>query len=300
MKKIWEAKKCPNCSSYNLIEDFNQGEIICQNCGLVVNENIMDEKPEWRTFTKEEREKRGRAGGPTAYYRYDKGLSTIIDHRDRDASGKQLLLSKRSEAWKLKKWQITTCLYSSVERNLSLAMQELGRLADIFHIPEQVKERAAIIYRKALNNSIIKTRPISGMVAAALYAACRTNGIPRTLKEFASVCIIKKKTLSRYYKFLIRGLNIKMPVEDPIRYISKIATKIKIPEKTQIIAIKILKKAKKRGVATGKNPISLAATAIYIACLLDRCDRTQKEIAEVAKVTTVTVRNRYRDLLKVL
>lgn len=295
-KKLWKITKCPECTSDNLVEDYDRGEVICQACGLVINENVMNRGPEWRAFTKEERESRGRVGIPISYSMHDKGLSTVIDRINRDAYGKQLPISTRLEMLRLRKWQIRTRVHSSIDRNLAQAMAELDRLTDNLHIPSQVKERAAVIYRKALDSGLVRGRSIAAIAAAALYAACRATETPRTLKEVAAASSVKRKDVARCYRLLLRELNIKMPVEDPVRCVSKIASKVRIPIKTQRTAIKILGEAKKRGVISGKDPMGLAAAALYVACVLDDVKKTQKEIAEVANVTEVTVRNRYKGL----
>jgi len=301
VKKIWKITKCPECGSGNLVEDYDRGEIICQSCGLVTNDKVMDRGPEWRAFTKEERESRGRVGVPMSYSMHDKGLSTVIDRINRDAYGKQLPIATRLEMLRLRKWQIRTRVHSSIDRNLAQAMAELDRLTDNLHIPAQVKERAAVIYRKALDNGLVRGRSISAIAAASLYAACRATETPRTLKEVASASSVRKKRdVARCYRLLLKEQDIRMPVEDPIRCVSKIATKVKIPVKTQRAGIKILSEAKKRGVVSGKDPMGLAAAALYVACVLDDVKRTQKEIAEVANVTEVTVRNRYKGLKETL
>jgi transcription initiation factor TFIIB len=299
-KKLWKITKCPECTSDNLVEDYDRGEVICQACGLVINENVMDRGPEWRAFTKEERESRGRVGIPISYSMHDKGLSTVIDRINRDAYGKQLPISTRLEMLRLRKWQIRTRVHSSIDRNLAQAMAELDRLTDNLHIPSQVKERAAVIYRKALDSGLVRGRSIAAIAAAALYAACRATETPRTLKEVAITNNAKRKDIARYYRLLIRELDIKMPVDDPIRCVSKIASKARIPIKTQRKAINILEEAKKRGIVSGKDPMGLSASALYLACLLDDTKKSQKRIAEVANVTEVTVRNRYQGLKKAL
>ena len=300
-RKLWKIVKCPECGSDNPIEDYDRGEIICQNCGLVINENVMDRGPEWRAFTKEEKESRGRVGIPISYSMHDKGLSTIIDRINRDAHGRQLPISTRLEMMRLRKLQIRTGGNSSIDKNLIQAMGELDRLKDKLHIPLHVKEKAAIIYRKALDNGLVRGRSIPAIASAALYVACRTTETPRTLKEVASASSTKrKKNVASSYRLLLRELDIRMPVEDPLRCISKIASKMEIPIKTQRTAIQLLKEAKLRRAVSGKDPMGLAAATLYIACVLDGVKRTQKEIAKVANVTEVTVRNRYKDLKETL
>ncbi|MCD6243341.1 transcription initiation factor IIB [Candidatus Bathyarchaeota archaeon] len=294
------AEKCPECGSTNLIQDFDTGEIICGSCGLVIREQEMDKGPEWRAFTQEEKESRSRVGVPTSFSVHDKGLSTAISHVDRDAFGRKLPLSTRLQMWRLRKWQIRSRVHSSIDRNLAQAMAELDRLSDKVHIPSAVKERAAVIYRKALDKGLVRGRSIAAIAAAALYAACRATKTPRTLREIAEASLVDKKDVARCYRLLLRELEVQMPIADPLVYVSKIAEKTGISGKTQGLAIEILREAKKRGAAAGKDPMGLAAAALYIACLKNNEKKTQKDIAEAAGVTEVTVRNRYKTLKRQL
>lgn len=287
---------CPECGSLNLIEDYDQGETICQDCGLVLTQNAMSRGPEWRAFTKEERDERGRVGIPTSFSIHDKGLSTVIDRVNRDAYGRQLSPETRMEMLRLRKWQIRTRVHSSSDRNLAQAMAEVDRLTDRLHVPANVKEASAIVYRKALDSGLVRGRSIAAIAAASLYAACRSSETPRTLKEVASASRIKKKDVARCYRLLLRELEMSMPVEDPVRCISKIASRAEITMVTQQEAIRVLKDAKKKGVVSGKDPMGLAAAALYVACVVTGEKKTQKEIAEIANVTEVTVRNRYKGL----
>ncbi len=279
-----------------MVDDYDQGEVICQACGLVLSEHTISKGPEWRAFTKEEKDSRARVGMPTSYSIHDKGLSTVIDRANRDAYGRQLPLSTRLQMLRLRKWQTRTRVHSSADRNLAQAMAELDRLTDILHIPATIKERAAIVYRKALDTGLVRGRSISAIAAASLYAACRASETPRTLKEVSAASRIRKKDVARCYRLLVRELNMRMPVEDPIRCVSKIATKVEMAMQTQRRAIKILNEAKVQGISAGKDPMALAAAALYVACVLEGEKKTQKEIAEAANVTEVTVRNRYKGL----
>jgi transcription initiation factor TFIIB len=179
-------------------------------------------------------------------------------------------------------------------------MAELDRVSDKIHIPAQTKERAAVIYRKALDTGLVRGRSIAAIAAASLYAACRSTETPRTLKELAEASGLKKKDIARCYRLLLKELNIKMPIEDPVKCISKIASRIGASARTQMKALEILREAKAKGIAAGKDPMGLAAAALYVACVYEGEKRTQKEIAEVANVTEVTVRNRYKNLKEAL
>jgi transcription initiation factor TFIIB len=292
--------KCPECGSSNLVHDYDTGETVCGDCGLVLYEQMMDKGPEWRAFTQEEKASRSRVGVPTSYSVHDKGLSTAISQVDRDAFGRKLPLSTRLQMWRLRKWQIRSRVHSSVDRNLAQAMAELDRLSDKVYIPPPIKEKAAVTYRKALDKGLVRGRSIAAIAAAALYAACRGSGTARTLREIAEASLVDKKDVARCYRLLLRELEVHMPIADPLTYVSKIAERTGISGKTQGIAIQILREARKKRAAAGKDPMGLAAASLYIACLKNNEKKTQKDIAEAAGVTEVTVRNRYKTLKKQL
>ncbi len=292
--------KCPECGGANLIHDYDTGETICGDCGLVIHEQMMDKGPEWRAFTQEEKASRSRVGVPTSYSIHDKGLSTAISQIDRDAFGRKLPLRTRLQMWRLRKWQIRSRVHSSIDRNLAQAMAELDRLSDKVYITRPLKEKAAVIYRKALDKGLVRGRSIAAIAAASLYAACRGTGTPRTLREISEISLVEKKDVARCYRLLLRELDMQMPIADPLTYISKIAESTGISGRTQGLAIQILRESKRRRAVAGKDPMGLAAAALYIACLQNHEKKTQKDIAEAAGVTEVTVRNRYKSLKKQL
>jgi transcription initiation factor TFIIB len=294
------ADKCPECASKNLVHDYDTGETICGDCGLVLYEQMMDKGPEWRAFTAEEKTSRSRVGLPALYSVHDKGLSTAISQVDRDAFGRKLPLATRLQMWRLRKWQIRSRVHSSVDRNLAQAMGELERLSSNIGISAPIKEKAAVIYRKALDKGLVRGRSINAISAASLYAACRGSGIPRTLREIAEASLVEKKDVARCYRLLLHELDVHMPVADPLTYVSKIAEKNGISGKTTGAAIAILREARLKRFASGKDPMGLAAAALYIACLQNTERKTQKDIAEAAGVTEVTVRNRYKALARQL
>ncbi len=288
--------KCPECGCDLLVESSETGEIVCSCCGLVISEESYDRGPEWRAFTPEEKAGKSRVGGPVSILHADKGLPTVIDKVGKDAFGRKVDLQTRIQMLRLRKWQTRTQYQSPIERNLLQALAELDRIADKLHIAEDLQEEAAEIYRKALDKGLVRGRSISAIVAASVYAACRAYGRPRSLKEIASVSRVKKKDIARCYRLLLNELDIRMPIPDPKAYVSKIAAKAGVPERTQTKAIQILSEAEKRNAVVGKDPVGLAAAALYIACVLTGEKKTQKDIAEAAGVTEVTVRNRYKSL----
>ena len=294
------ANRCPECGSKNLVHDYDTGETICSNCGLVLFEQMLDKGPEWRGSAQPGKASRSRVGAPTSYSIHDKGLSTTISQVDKDAFGRKLPLSTRLQMWRLRKWQIRSRVQSSTDRGLIQAMAELVRLSDKLNISSLIKEKAAVIYREALAKALLRRGSIVSIAAAALYAACRKSGSPRTLSEIAKASLVDKKNVARCYRMLLQELDFHMPVADPLIYVSKIAEKNGLSGKTQGAAIAILREAKQKRFAAGKDPVGMAAAALYIACLQHNEKVTRKDIAEAAGVSEVTVRNRYKALKKQL
>ncbi|MHA2023836.1 MAG: transcription initiation factor IIB, partial [Candidatus Thorarchaeota archaeon] len=178
-----EPKKCSECNSTSIVEDTTRGERVCGGCGLVLSDHRIDTGAEWRAFSSEESDARSRVGAPVRYTVHDKGLSTVIDWRDRDTSGKKLSPTRRSEIYRLRKWQIRSRVHSSMDRNLAQAMSELERLASQLGLPGPIRELAALLYRKSIIKKLVRGRSIEAMVAATLYAACRIRQKPRPLDE---------------------------------------------------------------------------------------------------------------------
>ncbi len=287
------------CPGGQIIYDFQSGEYICSSTGEVIG-RVIDERQEWRAFTPEEREKRSRVGGPLTSTVHDRGFATTIDYSDKDASGRRLSPRKRYEAQKLRRYQARSRVQSSIERNLAQAMNELDKLADLLHLPKNVREEAARIYRLAVEKGLVRGRSIENVVAAAIYAACRELKIPRTLDEIASHTRSERKDIARCYRLLLKELDIKVKTSDPIDFIPRIAHALGLSGAVMRKAAELLNIAREKGITAGKDPAGLAAAAVYIAALLLGERRTQKEVAQVAGVTEVTVRNRYKELAKEL
>ncbi|KEQ57437.1 Transcription initiation factor IIB protein [Marine Group I thaumarchaeote SCGC RSA3] len=163
-------------------------------------------------------------------------------------------------------------------------------------ISDAVAEKAAYIYRKALEKKLIRGRSISALIAATLYAACRESGTPRNLNDISSAINITRKSLALCYRMIVKELDLKMPVVDSVQCIARIASKADLTEKTKRHAMKILKKAEQNQILAGKDPMGLAASALYLASLKMGEKNTQKKIALAAGVTEVTVRNRCKGL----
>jgi len=299
-QKIEETVKCPECGSTHLSRDFSRAELVCEDCGLVIDEDLIDHGPEWRAFDSDQREKRARTGAPMTYTIHDKGLSTVIDWKNRDSYGKSIPTRNRAQLYRLRKWQRRVRISGATERSLAIALSGLDRLASSMSLPRTVRETAAMIYRKAALKKLVRGKSIEGVTAASLYAACRQCNVPRTLDEISNTARISRKEIGRTYRYISRELELKLMPTSPQDYISRFCSVLKLSADVKAKTLEILHEAANRELTSGRGPTGIAAASLYIASVLCGERRTQREVADVAGVTEVTIRNRYKELAETL
>ncbi len=286
------VKKCPECGGINLFWNKEKGEVICKECGLVIEEKMVDFGQEWREFEDDKGQQKRRTGSPMTYTQYDRGLGTEVG---RKADLYQLKNKERNKYFRLRKWQYR--ISTAIERNLKLALAELKRVSSYLKLPESVEEEAARIYTLAVQRGLVRGRSMESVVAGSLYAACRRHDVPRTLDELSEASGIEKKEIGRTYRFVTRELGITILPSNPADYIARFSSSLKLRAETQSRAIGILERAQKSELTSGRGPTGIAAAALYVSALIHGEKRTQREVADVAGVTEVTIRNRYKELL---
>ena len=294
IQKLTNEEICPRCNNKEIITDSNTAEMFCAKCGFVITERVDNQGPE-RTFSDNNANK-SRTGDKTSLTRHDRGLSSIINPINKDSAGNPLSASMKSSIKRLRIWDNRSNVNSSVDRNLQKALSELLKMKEKLSLSDAIAEKAAYIYRKALEKKLIRGRSISALIAAALYAACRESGTPRTIKEVSSEINIRRRDVAVSYRMLLRELDMKMPVVDSVQCIARIASRAGMSEKTKRHAIKILKKAEESQSLAGKDPMGLAASSLYLASLKTGEKISQKQVALASGVTEVTIRNRCKGL----
>ena len=292
-----DTTTCPECDA-RLEADSEHGETVCTECGLVVEEDEIDRGPEWRAFDSAEKDQKSRVGAPTTNMMHDKGLSTNIDWRDQDAYGNSLGSRQRQKMQRLRKWNERFRTRDSKERNLKQALGEIDRMASALGLPENVRETASVIYRRALDENLLPGRSIEGVSTAALYTAARQAGIPRSLDEIERVSRVDRMELTRTYRYIIRELNLEVKPADPESYIPRFVSDLDLSDEVERRARELIEAARGDGLLSGKSPVGLAAAAVYAAALLCNEKVTQNDVSEVADISEVTIRNRYKELLE--
>lgn len=283
-----------------VVTDPNTGELIRKDTGEVISDNSPSPEKEWRSFNIEESQNRARVGTPTSLAFHDMGLATKIGNESTDASGNVIDAATRTRMGRLRMWNSRSQSHSPTERNLQQAFSMLSRIKDRLGLPNHVTEKAAYTYRKAQERGLIRGDTIGSVLAASIYVAARQSGVLRTLDDISEISDIKPGEVARSYRRIISELDINVPLIDPRKYIVKVANNLNFDEKIKRKALELMELAQKKNLVVGKDPISMAASIIYLVNLSERKPRTQAEIAKAAGVTEVTVRNRSKELRKKL
>jgi transcription initiation factor TFIIB len=291
---------CSLCNrDTNILTDQESGEVICTNCGSVMNDKVLETKAEWNTFDSEDRNSKARTGAPTSLAKHDRGLSTVIGKINRDAAGQQIDTAMKNRINRWRKWDFRS-QNSHAERNLHTAFIHLDLMKSALGLPDSVIEKIAYLYRKIQERGLVRGRTIKGVIAVASYIACREMEIPRTLKEISNISNVREKAISKIYRKVMVELDLKMPQVDLMRIIVKIANKCGISEKAKRYAIKMMAEIIKKEISVGKHPMGLAGAVLYMSCKNYNEGITQGQIAEVAGVTEVTIRNNLDSIMKMI
>jgi len=280
---------CHNCGDGQKVTDIESGELICTKCGYVIHERVGDEEQDWSVLAREPASKLRTS--PTSLARSGMGLSTIIGRPDRSA-GSGLNAAMRSTFDRLRTWDFR--IKGGDERSLKRAFVDLDRLRGMLRLSDAIVEKAAYIYRRAQEQGLVRGRTMRAVMGAAIYIVQREMGISGTLDDIIRATNTKEKDLARAYRILIRELDLKVPMVDPVKCVSRVANKANISERTKRKAMNMIYDVVKSGLAAGKDPMGLAASVLYVSCVNSGEVKSQAAIADAAGVSEVTLRKNQR------
>ena len=284
-----------NCKKFSIVTDYDTGEVACSNCGAVSLEKIVDAGPESIGLSGEEYQSSSRVGRKISLKMIDMGLSTIIEAKDRDSTGKSLSHENKRMFYRLRMWDRNS-RSANTSKSFQKAFTMLDGISSKLALPESVAEEAAYLFRKISAKKMLAGRSTAGILCATVYIACRLTDTPRTLQDIADAGNIKKKNLQRIYRYLARELEINPKTFNPREFVSRIATAVNISEKTERLAFKIIDIASKNNVSTSKNPMAMAAASVHLATILNKEKVSQTKISEVSGISAVTIRDRTKEI----
>lgn len=291
-----DATYCEQCKGYTVIFDMVSSEYVCSSCGCVANDRFFNSENSTGYLGQTGFSDRSRTGLPESLAIHHKGLSTLIGLGDTDARGKALEPAQRMKMQRLRTWNNRSQLNDSISRNLEKALKFLNNFGDKLYLSQAVMESAAYIYRKAAIKKLAKGRSTLGLVGAALYAACRETATPKTISDVATVCNLSSKDVMAHYKLILRELSLQMPVLHGPDYVTLIANRLDLSEKTKREALKIFSEVQQNRISIGKNPRALAGAVIYLASQTCNEFLRQVEICQVADISTVSLRKRCKEI----
>ena len=289
---------CPECGG-QIVGDDERAETVCDECGLVVEEDVIDRGPEWRAFDGAEKDAKSRVGAPTTKLMHDEGLSSVIGWQNKDGYGKTLSSRKRQQMQRLRTWDERFRTRDSKERNLKQALGEIERMGSALGLSKSIRETASVIYRRALEEDLLPGRSIEGIATAATYAAARQAGTPRTIDEVGAVSRVDEMEFKRAYRYVVRELTLEVEPANPESYVGRFVSDLELSEAIERRARELLRVGKAHNVDVGKSPVGLAAAAVYAATLDTDEKVTQADVSDVTDMSEVTIRNRYQELLEI-
>ena len=282
---IPEPKKCPECNSPNLV---NNGDgLFCADCGLVIDEQVIDLGPEWRAFDSKQKSRKARVGPPTTLRMSDLGLKTISPWK-----------SPLFPIGRLKDAQRRIGSKGIQNTSFDYALSEIDRMSCLLGLPMDIREETSGLYRRAMKKNLIRGKSVESVVAALLHIICRQRGIPLMLKEITEVSrAASQREILRRVHSLSKELSLKVLPASAVSYVPRFCSELGLEGKISAEAIQIISLAIKKGLLVkSRDPKGIAAAAVYISAILNGRHRTQKEIAEVADITEPTIRNRFKEL----
>ncbi len=300
---ILQPQSCPECQS-SLVDDVQNGEIICSGCGVVVADQMVDHGPETISSNLEDRMKLARATGQTTYSQHDLGITTEISISTKDFSGKTINREVANQMNNLRKWQQRVRVSSPRERRLANVLAKMGETCDGLNLSRNVLETASMIYRNLDGHVEVKGKSVASITAATIYMACKQCDVVRSLEEICKgICTpkdVKSKTklAAKYYRTMVMEMGqLNAPVVTMDKYISKIANMTQTEVRVERLALEIAEKTKDSNIADGKAPNGIAAAYLYVASVLLGQNVLQRDVSSIAGVTEVTIRNRCKEIL---
>ncbi|WP_256391479.1 transcription initiation factor IIB [Natronoarchaeum rubrum] len=285
------TNQCPECDGR---VTTNTVETVCEECGLVIDEQRIDPGPEWRSFDKDQRE---RTGAPLTVARHDRGLSTEIG-RGIDAKGNGLSGRKRRQLRRLRREQTRGKWQSKADRNLAHGLGEVRRIASALGLSETIRDQACALFRSAQSEQLLRGRSIEGMAAGSVYGACRCNGLARTLDDVSKVAQVTQSRVTNCYQTLNAELGLPAKPVTPGMFVPRLASELGISDSVRRRAQALAEVAEDGQITTGVSPSGFAGACIYTAAR--ECEQvlTQAQVVAVADVSPVTLRKHRNALVE--
>lgn len=265
-------------------------EAVCEDCGLVLSEDAIERGPEWRSL--DEDADRRRTGAPLTASRHDRGLSTEIGF----GTGSEVSGKRQRQLVRMRRQHNRARLESKAERNKLYAHTEIRRLVSVMSLPTSVRDQSCSLFSSAQSKDLLCGRSLEGFAAAAVYATCRTQSIARTMDEVVDVARASKEELKTAYDALNRDLGLPVGPISPTEYLPRYASDLGVAAEVESRAREYAVMLVESGRVAGKNPSGVAAACLYKAADEAGVPLKQRDAADLAAVSRMTVSSTVRDI----
>ncbi|KAK3812961.1 MAG: transcription factor [Benniella sp.] len=279
---------CPDCklNPPNIVEVFRSGDLICGECGLVLEERIVDMRSEWRTFSDNVGDDPSRVGAAIDPLLGSFQLDTLISPTgDCDNTAMGLV----------KMHGIVTS--SKDARKLVDAYRDISAMCDAIGLSKVITDTSKQLFKRILDENLFRGRLDLPVITACIYIACRQQNVPRTINEILALTHVSKKEFTKCFKLISGSFqeakSTPMAAEDPMpRFCSSLCLSMDVQKTATSLALK----AKDLRSLSGKTPATIAAACIYMASNLCNDTRSMFRISLDCGVTEVTIKKAYKRL----
>lgn len=271
------ARNCPECKSEHLVYRPEEECAVCLNCGFVVSAETAHRRSERKTNADQRKRIRISYSGKT------------------DSSIKEKVANNESMVSALEHWKRVK-IGDATEKNLALALQYTTKIAIDLSLPKIALEKASLAYKEIIEKKLVKGRSMRTLAATAVYIGCKQARIAVSTKDVAHVSGISVRKITRNYRLVTKQLNFKMLPTCISGHAAELMARLQVSERTIKVVMKITEILERSKLRAGRDPTGIACAAIYLSSMLNAEKRTQREIAEKAKITEATIRSRCREI----
>lgn len=193
------VSRCDECHTPDVVvHNLREGTAVCQVCGSVKEDSVIDESAEWRNF--------GNDGSGKADGSLSNGDRTGGNvNFDLDSYGMETMITGGTGA-DTKLQRIANRYQTSHDRNVKAAMMSLRHYANLLNLTRQCQEVTKEIFSNAERNGRLKGKSLDSKIAAAIYMASKMCNRPKSLRELINVINCKRKDVTKCYKLLSQDL----------------------------------------------------------------------------------------------
>lgn len=290
------------CNHLTTIYDHISSEEICQDCGIVIND-----QPEFYENNDEHFDRLLLAEREVSNTFNDFTVRGILSSRMNNKNVDHLGQYVKDPAQMNRLRNIDKLISVRSERSLRKAMYLVTFCCDKLSLPDFIKNRASEIYKKGHKEGVIKGRSIKSCVIASITLACNEHDIYRNTKDM--ITIIDEQDTNKFrsdifvsQRRFVENMDLKKTVLEPHEKLPFIASRVGLSKKSEVLGLELYHKLKRFDIKLfiGRSPSAIAACMLYIATKYNKEFVDQEQITVAGDISKVTLRKRCYEFVETL